>query len=508
MGRRALSQQPVTARVVPERRLPRAVAAAFVSLAALAMAPVAGHSADWRITPGLSLIAIYTDNVDLAPPGEEQESFIGGIQPMLSVHGGGGGRIKLNFDWAPIIPRFSTDTGVPGLNDVRHNLQAGAKAELYENHLFLDATASAGQALTLSDGIVTTSSLTASPNTSQYYSYSLNPYWRQHFAGYGDMLLGYQYSDVLYDSNLSDSGSGSWNASFSSGREFPRLPWVLTYNREDVQYAGGSGPDTSDQTFESYDLSASYPINRLFALNASVGFDNNTYASGGDDTSGPSWSAGGTWTPSPRTSLSLGYGGSYWGDSWYFDLSHRSRRTVWTASYNESVTTSRDILLQQQLVPLVDPFGRPIVDPLTGQVFQVAIDTPTLNNQVLIQKTFQGSVALAGRRSSVTLSVYDTKWDYPASPELNQSVLGATVSLSHTLSTATTASLSGNWQPGTFTDNDQANYDYWGAWLTLSHQLSEHLSGSLTAGHQQQSSDDPNNDYEENRLGAFLTVTF
>jgi uncharacterized protein (PEP-CTERM system associated) len=464
---------------------------------------------DWRVTPGISALAIYTDNVDQAPPGDEKGSFIAAIQPRFSISGGGAGRITLDLQYAPIVPRLSNDEGVPDANDIRHRLQAIGSAELLKDNLFVDARANAGTANTLSNRPITTNDLGASRNTSQYYSFSVSPYWRQHLSTYGDLLLRYTTDNLAYSRQASDSSSSRYDVRFDSGSEFARLPWQFAYSRQDIDYTDdGLGGGRGDQRIESYDLSATYPINRLFAINGSVGYDDNDYNSGGQDRSGPSWRVGGTWTPTPRTSLGAGYGDNYWGHSWNLDLRNRTRRTTWTLRYDEKVTTSRNVILDQQLVPLVDPFGEPIVDPLTGEVFLVAIDTPSLTNDVVVRKNLRGTVALNLRRSTVAWSLYQQEWDYQANSDQNQTDYGTRLSFTHQLTSDTSATLYGNWQRSTFDADDDANYHFWDAWLTLRHRLSDHLSGSVNVGHLQQNSDDRENRYRENRIGAYLTVTF
>jgi uncharacterized protein (PEP-CTERM system associated) len=190
------------------------------------------------------------------------------------------------------------------------------------------------------------------------------------------------------------------------------------------------------------------------------------------------------------------------------DLRHQSRRTVWTASYSETVTTSRNILLEREVFTLVDPFGQPIRDPTTGQPIQVAIDLPTLNEDVLVRGYLQGAVSLQGRRSTATLRIFTQTYEYQDNADQNQDLYGLTLSLSRTLPRAITARLYGTWQQSTFDTQSESDYQYWDLWLTLTHQFSDHLSGSVNVGHQQQNSDQPLNEYRENRIGAFMTVTF
>src|SRR5690606_23739922 len=95
------------------------------------------------------------------------------------------------------------------------------------------------------------------------------------------------------------------------------------------------------------------------------GHDTNTFPTSRGNQSGPYWTVGGTWTPSPRTSLGGAWGKRFFGDTFNLDGQHRHKRWNINGSYSEEVQTAADFERQLILVPLLDNQGLPIFDPIT-----------------------------------------------------------------------------------------------------------------------------------------------
>ncbi|KFI19047.1 exosortase, partial [Nitrosococcus oceani C-27] len=101
------------------------------------------NGAEWRFTPLLAGGEIYTDNVTLAPRGEEESDFITQITPGFSLRGRGS-RLQLGANYLMQNLFFAKDGD---RNTTFHRFLGLARAELAKDHLFFDLRATVFQAL-------------------------------------------------------------------------------------------------------------------------------------------------------------------------------------------------------------------------------------------------------------------------------------------------------------------------------------------------------------------------
>ena len=65
-------------------------AAVWLSAAVGIVVAPALSAGDWTTTKGITFSQIYTDNVFLLPPGEEEDDFVTEVAPFITVTGRGG----------------------------------------------------------------------------------------------------------------------------------------------------------------------------------------------------------------------------------------------------------------------------------------------------------------------------------------------------------------------------------------------------------------------------------
>ena len=177
-----------------------------------------------------------------------------------------------------------------------------------------------------------------------------------------------------------------------------------------------------------------------------------------------------------------------------------------TFNYSEEPTTGNQITLDREFIPLLDPFGDPILDPDTGDFITIPVDTPTTVDQVLINRAFSGSIAFRGRRTDATLRVFDVYRDYEVTPD--EEVYGVSASASRRLSRAMTFLLGARWSNTQFQDNTNSDYTLWDVGAGLSRQFSRDFSGRIDVRHITRNSDDPRRSYDENRITLRVNKTF
>ena len=341
---------------VAKNLLPQACIAT-VAIASLLSYSESIMAADWVLEPKVEHSVNYTDNVYLAPDGQEQQEWIVQINPLLAMKVNGRYmNANLNYRMQNII--YVSDNQRP--NSIFHQLDAAGKAEIITNKLGLDATAdyyqrnSSDQQVTGFDNIAITGKVINSARA------SLSPYFVYQFDDNVDLNIRYKYSRVDYSgSSVFDSKIGGVNLSVQGSKQDRRLSWQLSGSRTKVNYY--SQPDIE---FNSAELSTRYILRPRLSLLANAGYDVNNYQQivGKPEPEGSSWSTGLTWVLGRRSVVTLLLGRHYYGDALSFSFNHRTRHSLWKMEYMEDVVAGSATGIdpysysdQFQQVPDADP---------------------------------------------------------------------------------------------------------------------------------------------------------
>ena len=308
----------------------------------------------WRVTPRLSVGTTYSDNIQLAPSGEEEGDTVLQVDPGISVRKQGG-RLNLRLDYTAQGLFYADHRDADQINN---NLLAFGTAELYQDNLFLDAYGSVYQVPVVSNGRVDVGSLGSdggalsslglfnnitlnvlpsasgvldpigifsnialTDNQTTQSTFGISPYWRQNLGGWVEALLRYRYENISYSGSDNpidqqedsfDSQINSIDLNLTSDRNFDVLKWNLSYfylkqtgqQDNDIQ---GDGNDRQEQITGRSD----YRLNNSWSLVAEAGYVNNQSSTYTDNTNGPYWGLGATWKPNRYYSLTGLYGLNY-----------------------------------------------------------------------------------------------------------------------------------------------------------------------------------------------------
>ena len=458
----------------------------------------------WHFTKGMSVGAIYTDNYGLDADNEQDDLGLR-VTPRASLRREGS-RVKLNLFYAPSLTQHTSSEG--GTN-IANNLTANLNSELYEDVLFLDASANAFLNQRSSSSGNTGDGASNNNDTTQTYTYLVSPYTRHRLGSYADSELRYPHDGVVNTSgNAENSTSDMLELSIDSGTRFGKTPWGIEGTYQKIDY------DDSDDNSKVRNVrgTLSYRLNRVWQANSLIGYENNDIESSSDDPESVNWGVGATWTPSARTRLKFGYGKRFFGENFYFDFSHRRKRSVWTASLTHDLASSRQEQLERQTFPLEDAFGNPILDP-SGQPITVDVDSSNLTDAWYQLDRFQTSYTLRGKRDTFTLNAFASERDY-LDFSREEKRYGFSASWSHGLSAITGANLTVGWDKfkpkGTlgqnFTEDD--DNDTWVISTGLTHELTTKTNLSLDLSHRDRSSDNRDDEYTENRISLTLGRTW
>lgn len=311
----------------------------------------------WRITPRLSVGATYSDNIRLAPADEAEGDWVWQVDPGVSMRKQGG-RLDLRLDYTAQGLLYAENGDA---NTINHHLQMVGTAELYRDHLFLDAyglieqvpvtssgrvdagglgsTSGAGFVQSLFGnlsldlpgaddlfnpiGLFSDLALTGNQTTSN--SFGASPYWRQDFGGWAEALLRYRYDEVRYSGQQEfdgvsetpaaaveslDSQTNTLEFNLTSGRHFSVLTWSINYfyQRQEGQGEDENPTDGNENQGERAAGQINYKLNPRWALRAEAGYENNQLTTFEDNRNGGYWGLGAAWTPSRFVALNGLYG--------------------------------------------------------------------------------------------------------------------------------------------------------------------------------------------------------
>ncbi|MDN5934803.1 MAG: TIGR03016 family PEP-CTERM system-associated outer membrane protein, partial [Nitrosospira sp.] len=290
--------------------------------------PGATGEGGWRIIPRMILRETYSDNVRLAGGGGRDGGgdFITQINPGVVVTGVGR-RFNLSANYMMNNLIYAEHSN---FTRSRHMLNALATAELVENLFFVDARASMAQQNVSLLGPQALDNVNVTGNRADIRTYTVSPYLRHRFKDFASTEARYTHGIVESSANgLRNSQRDGFQFALNSGDSFRTLNWGFNYSNQMIHF------DRSDRTIELERSVANlrYRVTPLFGLTASGGYERNSFISIKGSPSSPTWTVGFTWQPSERTSIIANAGQRFFGDTYFALANHRTRLTVWDASY-------------------------------------------------------------------------------------------------------------------------------------------------------------------------------
>lgn len=507
------------------RRNPTRFLLLSAALPALLVCPA--WAAKWDIVPTLIAEETYTDNVRLAPAGSERGDFVTRLRPGVSIIGSGP-RLRLSAAFAAEA-LYSVRTGNTAINP---QLNAGGNAELVQQLLFVDASASISQQNISLLGPQADSNVNDTGNRTTVKSFLVSPYLRHAFGTVAEGEARLRYSTVSSDaasSSLSNSQATGLGLRLASGPSFKLYTWNIAYNTDTIYYT-----DSQDVTTQRISATGTRLITPQVTVVSTVGYEESDYLTLGPAPKGTFWNAGLDWTPTPRTRVAATTGKRYFGKTYTFDFSHRTRLTVWSANYSEDVTTARE----QVLVPTtVDTAGfldtlflsrfpdpalrqQAVRDFIARNGLPPSLTVPLnfFTNQIFLDKRWQASVGILGVRNTVFANVFRStrtpedisaaspaSGDFAATSGVEQT--GASVNWNWRLSPRTASNVDVGYTRSDFSGigrEDSLKFIR----FTLTHQFQPKLSGSLNYHRLQNDSSQSGAGYTENAVSAALNMRF
>lgn len=452
----------------------------LVSMAVTFTRPAWG--ADWMVTPTLTLREIYTDNINLSPDREDAE-FVTEVTPAVSIQADGR-RLDLSLAYnlqAILFPSGDYD------NEINHQLNATSTGELVKELLFVDIDGDISQTNADNTRRLANDNISQTGNRIDTYAYRASPYVRNRFGSFAQSELRYAFGEVINEGDTVDSETQRINFQINSGSRFARLPWQLFGEERDVDFDDGV-----ETEYRQAGAGLRYVLSRTFSVNGRAGYEVQDFGGVRGDDEGVFWQTGATWTPSPRTSFDGGYGKRYFGNSLFFSIQHNSRRSSLRASYDEDVSQPGNQILSRQLVP--------------GTQVRIPTNQVTFTSEVEVTKRFEGEVTVSGRRTNIGLTGFHEDRDFQNTGD-KETVFGAFTTLSRSLSPLTTFRIGGRWEETRFRDGVRED-TRWEGTAGLTRSLGQNANGTIEYGYTDLESNQPVNEFQENRISISLFITF
>lgn len=503
-------------------------AAACTAATALLLMSGNTGAVEWTFTPHLGVSETYTDNVSLAPRGQERSDFVTQITPGISLRGVGP-RLKLSANYSLQTLFYANE----GNNTINHMLDANGNAELVENLFFLDARAGISQQNISLLGAQAVDNTNTTGNRTDVKTLSLSPYLRKHFGTLATGEARYTHEIVEAEAGGAlNSTADRINLRLDSGLAYNRLGWGLSYYKEKLDFT-----HFQEVERETYAGRLSYLLRPGLTLVGNGGWESNTYLYSGPKPEGSFWSAGFSWAVTPRTDLNASVGRRFFGNTHAFGFNHRNRRTVWSVNYSQDITTVQSQFFVPSTVDTANflsrLFSSAIPDPVMRQRFvadlmvqrgipnQVFNPLNFLSNQTFLEKKLLASVALNGAKNTIVFNLFNQIRDARAIGAVTSPLLGnndfassahieqrgGSVFWNYRFAPRTSSNVSVGYSRNTFSDIDREDRDKY-LRIGVTKQIQPKITASLDYRRLQRDSSLSGNDYRENAIMAALYMTF
>jgi uncharacterized protein (PEP-CTERM system associated) len=452
-------------------------------------------ASDWKSTLSLTGRATLTDNVDLAPSGQQEADLYFTVTPSISAIREGA-RLRASFNYSPSLTAYASDTSAQWTNA----LSATGNLEAVKDFFFVDASAVVSQTFLSPFGALPADVGLQTGNRTETYGLSVSPYIKGTFGSQGTYEV---RNRVAYTDNDVSAASSSTYVYWLARASSPfarRWNWTL-----EATHSLTSTSDRPDQTSSIGRAILTYEVHPDLSVNLRAGYETNDY--GLTDQTNAIYGLGMNWAPTPRTNINGYVEDRFFGTGYRLSATHRRRLS------SISIYGSRDVSTypQQLLFTLPPGDARTLMDAAltaripdpaqrqaaveqlltsTGTPATLFVPTTFYFEQNNLVENVGGSVALLGVRNTVVLAA-NWQSNQPVSrvsgqllpPQLTglnrYNTYGASVTWSRRLTGRTSSSFLVSRYYTEQLDNEDANSTNSLARLQLTTQFTPKTTGSV-----------------------------
>ena len=482
------------------------------------------NAADWTFKPRLSVIQTHSNNLNLAPEGQETSQSVTQVNPGIGVSADGR-RLQLEGRYNMQNLRYSDDSSLDRTNN---QFSALLRSEPIKDWFYLDWSGRLTQQLLSPQNGLPSDNLTPDNGSrGDVVTTSISPQIRRKFGRDTDLALVYTEGWVNYEKgNASDSNTE--NLSFTLGR--PRtasgVDWQL--NASEARTIRENSNDFESRTIEGRVGFRVLPDTRFVAY---AGREEGQISSSRNFEEGDYWSAGLYWQPSPKFSLELTKGdndqqehlnfspntrsdisishikrevGIRASDTWSADVSHRTKRSDWGLGYSEQITSDAVLAITNQEFQVLEVGGNIVFDARGVPVVVLANQIGVVDEE-FIRAIASARIGYSTAKSRISLVLSDETRDYEISARHSESQ---------------SAFLNWNWKFAmktsfnvghrvTLTEEDGfSDRETTINTVTMTRTIGQKADARLMWRQADVEQGSPSNDYRETRISASLTIKF
>jgi hypothetical protein len=376
-----------------------------ISLILLAVGAHSTALSQTRLSPTLVLTESFVSNKTATV---DESGHVTTISPGVRYESTGAKTIVM-LDYS--INAIYT-SGIAQQDEVDQTLAFNASIAHIPNRWNTQFTSSISQTNVSSDGIQTVNPNIQSTNSQEFRT-----------LGVSSALNGRAADNIKYNTTVSANYAGFEDSQSTDGAAL--ILGLSSHSTQKIQWSSSvaskvsstEGSSTSDQQIDTFQAEISYQFNPHYSIFFS--YDKNETNS--QFLNDPNTTVGFTWTPSSRSKLKLGVGERGDDTTYILDTLINTRRVTYSLNYDESVTTSRELLINDSTNP--QNFSP------TSQSIEA---TP-----VLI-KNGRAAITMTGVRTNLTFAYFNRKTSRSNSNE--ETTDGMSIDASRTLSQSSSVS--------------------------------------------------------------------
>jgi len=345
---------------------------------------------DWTFEPVIALAAIYTDNVDLAPPGHEESELAMQLAPEISVKRSSE-RLDLDvrYRFEQLAYQEQSDR-----NESFQQAEANIVAELVRSHFFVEANGSLDQQVVDPDQTFPPSNIPLSANRIDAVNLEVAPYYRQPLGGLGDLELRYDRAQVDYGDppehnptqQIQDVDRQQAFVTLVSPARRQGTTWGLNYHYDRQEFT-----DFSEVEFEEASLDIGYKVTSNIRVFGTGGAESDWREHRSTaDLDDPFWEAGFSYIRPERDDFTLTFGHRTFGDTVGLNWVHTFQGVRAILHYFEDPSTNAGARFETD-------------DSL--QIPGNALDRPN-DSSVFLRQRLEGGVEWDRGRSLWVLTLY------------------------------------------------------------------------------------------------------
>lgn len=356
----------------------------------------------WRGSAGLATQMYYTDNINLQPINQESD-VVFQMTPFVRLNRSGK-NVSLNLSYGPSFNFYQNDSD---RNQLFHILRASSTVILIEDYLSIRFSARANHFIIDPRRNAGFSSISLPDSRTQTFFFDVTPVLNLPLIRNGRFAnltivpgLRFSYVADTVDGSEGRSDTGDTSISIKSGSDFTRFIWSLRHTN---QVFNRDADNAYQQTFATL----GYNINQWHSVSSDFGYSTRSFGRNlnNPDNSGEffyrlNWN----WRPGPRTSLGLGFGEEYFGNSYRMNFSHRQQHWVFGMGFVTDIGNARTELASTDTVAETDAFGNPLTDPLFVDSLEAPVGSPGLTNATYVRYGFNASLGWRRKRNSVNFT--------------------------------------------------------------------------------------------------------